>query len=149
MENSMNKIRHKVFETNSSSTHSISIDTNNIGLMEILFPDDEGNIVLNGGEFGWCHETFYAAVDKASYMAIYAQEWGGPNKDQFIETLKNVIKVQTGAKDVIFNFTDESSYIDHQSVENHDYDYLFEDERLLRLFIFSKNSFLRTGNDNS
>ena len=144
----MNKIRPKVFETNSSSTHSISIDISNTGLMEVLLPDDEGNIVLNGGDFGWRHETFYAALDKASYMAIYAQEWSGPNRDQFIETLKNVIKVQTGAKDVIFNFTDESSYIDHQAVEDRDYDYLFEDERLLRLFIFSKNSFLKTGNDN-
>ena len=53
--------RHSVFETNSSSTHSISIAySSSVGdLMSILPVNDEGNVVLNGGEFGWADETFH------------------------------------------------------------------------------------------
>lgn len=150
----MKKIRTGVFETNSSSTHSISIANTDSGkLMEIVVPNDEGNIVLYGGEFGWEYNKYYDALNKASYMAIYAVDWCGERSDEFVQILKDVIKEQTGCKDVIFAFSSDYdschwSYIDHQSVENQEYHYLFEDSELLRQFIFNPNSYLITDNDN-
>ena len=69
---------------------------------------------------------------------------------------EKVIKEQTGCDEIIYNFTtsynDEQnrpwSYIDHQSVENQEYHYIFENEALLRDFIFNRDSVLETSNDN-
>lgn len=148
----MKQIRRGIFETNSSSSHSISLADRD-GLMDTLALDEKGNVVLNGGEFGWEEEQYSDAQSKASYMAIYAMDWAGKNKNKFIKILKDVIKKQTKCNDVIFNFStdydkDNWSYIDHQSVEDKDYDYLFEDEEKLRQFIFNPNSILTTDNDN-
>jgi len=48
-------IRQSVFETNSSSAHSISLgkDTGKQFLLDTLYPDQNGTITLTGGEFGW------------------------------------------------------------------------------------------------
>jgi DUF4097 and DUF4098 domain-containing protein YvlB len=147
--------------TNSSSAHHI-IDTSkesDVKHYEKVLPDEDGNIVLNGGEFGWEQEDYYYFQEKASYMAIYAVDWAGKNSEKFTEILKNVIKEETGAKDVIFNFTTDYGeysdgsynygYIDHQSVESHNYDYLFETPDMLRAFIFGKSVCLVTDNDNN
>lgn len=61
--------------------------------------------------------------------------------------------VLSGCKDIIFNFSSDFnhsnwSYIDHQSVDDNDYRYLFEDPEQLRQFIFNPNSVLITDNDN-
>lgn len=150
--------RHSVFETNSSSTHSISIAySSSVGdLMSILPVNDEGNVVLNGGEFGWADETFHNAQTKASYLAVYCMQWCGDRKDDFLSILFDVIKKQTGCHQIILNFTCEYtstddqnwSYIDHQSAESQDYHYLFENPEQIRQFIFNPNSTLTTGNDN-
>lgn len=159
------QIRNNIFETNSSSTHSISIasDAPTGNLLDTLIPDEHGNVVLKGNEFGWYVDDFYNAEDKASYLAIYAVDWSGENKEKHIQVLKDVIIQQTGCNDVIFLFnTDEYNvvpelykddvtgwaYIDHQSVEDRDYDYIFKDPELVRKFIFNKNSYLHTDNDN-
>lgn len=153
------QIRQNVFETNSSSTHSISIaESTTDDIMDTLEIDENGNINLLGGEFGWEWEVYSDAQIKASYMAIYTQSWCGTQKEDFTKILKDVIVKQTGCKEVIFKFSTEFrpedsgldwSYIDHQSVESADLHYLFEDTEKLRQFIFNRKSELRTGNDNS
>jgi hypothetical protein len=45
-------IRHGVFETNSSSCHSISISEDSGGLLDVIYPNNDGIIELEGGEFG-------------------------------------------------------------------------------------------------
>lgn len=150
----MIKTRNGVFETNSSSTHSITISAiNSNDILDVLSLNEDGNVVLNGGEFGWEYENYSDAETKASYMAIYASEWSGEKREEHIEIIKSVIKDQTGCNDVIFNFSSDYngtnwSYIDHQSVEDRDYDYLFESPNQLKDFIFNKNSTLYTDNDN-
>lgn len=44
----MKNIRNGVFETNSSSSHSISILNNCNGMYDTICPNDDGNIILEG-----------------------------------------------------------------------------------------------------
>ena len=65
----MKNIRSNVFETNSSSSHSITISNSNI-VLDTILPDKDGIIYLNGGEFGWEYDRHYSALTKANYCAI-------------------------------------------------------------------------------
>ena len=129
----MKVIRHNVFETNSSSTHSISI-SNEVELLDSITPGDGGYIVLTGGEFGWAWVRFNDAFTKANYCAVDQK-----SNEENIKMLIEVIKEQTGAKDVILNFTDSYdgpnwSYIDHDSAgTSHK---VFENKETLKNFIF-------------
>lgn len=136
-------IRTGVFETNSSSSHSISISSDSEHILDgtTLVPDYNGIIKLRGGEFGWEWERFFDAATKANYCAV-----GCKNNDSLTEMLIEVIKEQTGAEEVIVAIG-EHSYIDHDSTEV--YEPAFEDKETLRNFIFNKKSLLYTGNDNS
>lgn len=137
-------IRNNVFETNSSSTHSISIRVGN--QWDTIIPDEEGKIYLNGGEFGWQWEKFNDALTKANYCAVdYISD------DSKIEMLKEVICEYTGAKEVIMNFTTDWnksnwSYVDHGgSGCSSD---AFNSKEDLKNFLFNKASWLFLGNDN-
>lgn len=121
--------------------------------MDTIIPNGEGVIELRGGEFGWEIEDYHDAETKASYMALYADRYSGQESESFTEIIKNVIKEQTGCKEVQFLFSDDynspyHSYIDHQSVDSDQYHYLFYNPEELRNFIFNKQSYLHTDNDN-
>lgn len=114
----MKKIRKNVFETNSSSTHSISIARgDNSYLTEIPSPKKDGKIYINSGEYGWEVCVYHNVQDKLSYAATYALNYA----DHHLDTLTEVIKEFTGAEEVIYdngiksdNWGDHG-YIDHQS----------------------------------
>ncbi len=131
------KIRKSVFETNSSSTHSIHIDNKTMLMDTSLLPDEDGVITLTGGEFGWEWERYNDALTKANYASIDSS--GVSN-----ELLIQAITEQTGARQVNINHIDWV-YIDHQSRG------LLEEMNLEKLknWIFNPNSWLITGNDNS
>lgn len=135
-------IRSGVFETNSSSSHSVSIaDENKDFVLDMIYPNDEGIIVLFGGEFGWDWFKHNDALTKANYAAVAHQH----NPDLVIE----VIKEQTGADHVVFAFTSDYdgpnwSYIDHDSIG-----VCPSTKEELRNFIFNKNSWLFGGNNNT
>lgn len=135
------KIRNNVFETNSSSTHSISISKDSEGILDTIVPDDDGTIIFHGGEFGWEWERYNDPMTKANYLAVYlcCVKDDEHNKEFF----ERVIKDHTGAKEIIF---DVSGYIDHQS-HSTAVD-AFESEETLKNFIFNPKSYLFTGNDN-
>lgn len=132
-------IRHGVYETNSSSSHSVSIGMNESKefLLDTIYPDQDGIITLEGGEFGWEWFKHNDAETKANYAAqqfMYDED--------ALEMLKEVIMEQTGAEDVVFYV--KNGYVDHDSVGIID-----KDRTFLRDFIFNKNSWLFGGNDNS
>lgn len=127
-------IRNGVFETNSSSCHSISIaDETKEFILDTLYPNEEGVIILRGGEYGWDWFKHNDAETKANYAA---QTLGQHS------VLIDVIKEQTGAVEVIIDT--EDGYIDHES-----YGLIPTIKEDLRSFIFNKNSWLFGGNDNS
>lgn len=133
------KIRHSVFETNSSSSHSISWSRDVTKLLDSIGPDVDGNIVLTGGEFGWGYERYSDAWTKANYCAVDVA--GTPNE----EVLKRIIREHTGAKRVTVQLSSDA-YIDHQSQGTaHD---LFDNEEDVKQFIFNRNISLIIDNDN-
>lgn len=138
----MKCVRHNVWETNSSSSHSISI-CSGMPLNQSISPDKNGTITLEGGEFGWGPEKYTDALTKANYCAV-----DNLNNPPRLEMLKEVIKKHTGAKTVVINVGKlvENSYIDHQScgtsIE------AFESEKTLRDFLFLRSSVLYIDHDN-
>jgi len=63
-------IRNNVWETNSSSCHSISIQKCDTNLYDRLYPNEDGLIELTGGEFGWGYDKYTDALTKANYIAV-------------------------------------------------------------------------------
>lgn len=128
-------IRKSVWETNSSSSHSISFaGEDKEFVLDTIYPDENGVITLTGGEFGWDYFKHNDALTKANYVAQQT------HRDR--KLISEVIKEQTGALEVIFE-TDRG-YIDHDSeCVGGDMD-----KEKMRNFIFNKNSWLFGGNDN-
>jgi hypothetical protein len=137
----MKHIRQSVFETNSSSSHSITINSSATNYTSIS-PDADGIITINteGYEFGWGYDRYNDFHSKASYCAVDQQ-----NTEHNLEMLKKVIVEHTGAKEVKL-IIDPNSYIDHQSYGTSAD--AFESEQTLKDFLFSKNSQLFIDNDN-
>lgn len=133
-------IRKSVFETNSSSSHSISMSSEDKQfLLDTIYPDQFGRVYVRGGEYGWEWERYNDAETKLSYAF---------QDDVPLELLEKVVKDQTGATEVIFDEKSKADgYIDHSSVGTaHS---VCVDEESTKNFIFNKNSWLFTGNDNS
>jgi len=141
----MKNIRRNVFETNSSSSHSISISTKD-NLFDDLEQDENGVITLNGGEFGWSGGDFFDAETKANYCAVDCYD--NPEEK---EMLISVIKEHTGCKEVVININTDwnsgnYSYIDHQS-QGTSQD-AFQSRNTLKRFLFNPESYLTLDNDN-
>ena len=141
--NEMNtKIRKSLFETNSSSTHSITIQEGG----DFTSIKHNGVIELIGGEFGWEWEAYRDPLTKANYCAVHAA-----GNEAHEKMLKEVISEHTGAEVEISIKTDfeeyNRSYIDHQSQDTAEK--AFESRESLKNFLFGVNSTLYTGNDNS
>ncbi len=139
-------IRQSCFETNSSSTHSISIGEGKLNDTIGLNPD--GTITLIGGKFGWGREEYNDAYTKANYLAVDAF-----GNEELMERLKRIIMEYTGATEVIIDFTTEDwsaknhSYIDHQSNGTGN-DVLRGTDDEIKQFLFCTDSELIIDDDN-
>jgi len=195
----MKKIRQKVFETNSSSTHVLTVSESseypcyeNKTLIDAI---EDGMLVFDGGEFGWWHEEspLNTSYWKANYVAValsYLNNWWFSYNDNFflkeVITDENILKVkndiknifenllkrETGCKDIKYKFTiswedeinDDVNFacIDHQSVDELYSEFMVyhgfnidltinEDniEKYLFDLIFRQNSYITISNDNN
>lgn len=130
-------VRTSVFETNSSSSHSISLAKDSMEfVMDIIYPDQDGVITVYGQEFGWSWEKFNDAMTKLAYVLQDQQS----KHDDIIE----VVKEHTGALEVVF--IENDGYIDHESCGTAHEVCCSKDS--IKNFVFNKNSWLFTGNDN-
>jgi len=168
----MKLIRNSVFETNSSSTHSLTVA--NKPSYTTLYPNKAGELRFTDPPgFGWSWDTYEDPTSKAWYLYIYLRDWviGGANqgydkkydkeiatRSQFtgdalekLELLEKVIKDQTGADTIIWddksNYSSPEGYIDHQSVEC-GIDTVEFTEECIKDFVFGIGSLIETGNDN-
>ena len=158
------KTRHGVFETNSSSTHSLTLSPTMDDMVESPVLDHEsamGFVTICSGEYGWAYETFSSFHEKASYLYTDAMIGEDDSVDQNNEYYRNTnlklkmiadsIKEYTGLG-VVFTKEEGSSYypfgyIDHQS---HGVCSQVWEEGVdgVTRFLFSMNSSFETDNDN-
>ena len=149
----MINIRHELFETNSSSIHAICIAKEND---DLVIPTD---LTFTFGEFGWDKNFYYNVEDKASYF--YTALYNSYDED----IRKNFEDIKNHIYEVLFdagcNCTFEKpkqsgwggwldiGYIDHQDEVDPLIHKLIKNDRMLFRFLFSPDSFVITGNDNS
>lgn len=122
-------VRHGVFETNSSSTHSIVISKKAVTELP-------KSIEFCQGDYGWEFEQY--SLPNYLYTAIC-------NRDEYIEKLKSVLDKHN----IEYTFDDSyDGYIDHESELEDFLEAVFSDEDLLLRCLFG-DSVVYTGNDNS
>lgn len=166
-------IRTGVFETNSSSSHSITLCISPVSSMDKIPLTEDGEARIYPGEFGWGISDHNDAPTKASYCLVHAMSTlpretiemddngdsdeppKPPHATQaelklpLVQMLERVIKRGTKCEQVKFvpdSGYDRWGYIDHQST---DVPYtVFTDEDTLFRFIFNPRSELHIDNDN-
>ena len=152
----MKKIRQGVFETNSSSTHSICIAKE----AELTIPK---SLHFEFGEFGWEYDTLYSAYEKASYLytGLIANN-RKDDADKIIHLLKekginvtaeepiftNKSYTDSNGKLVEYKFGENIGYVDHSNELEDFLNAVCKDESKLMRYLFSDLSFIITGNDN-
>lgn len=163
----MIQIRNNVFETNSSSSHSISFSSRDSSLKEnCMLIDDDGYIHAKFGEFGWEIKDYYDQANKLSYLltmaaalnGIYVYNYfceDGEQEDainEFIETedfkkISDEIAGYAHCNGIVMDYS--KGYIDHQSYENYINldDFLDWNNTNILDFVFG-NVIVHTDNDN-
>ncbi len=137
------QIRNSVFETNSSSTHSIAISKKPVVIGK--------SIHFGIGEFGWGNDC----ADTADYLytAILEQD----NRDELLDKLKRILDNYS----IEYEFEEPSwhkssvdddiwleyGYIDHSYELGEFLDVILSNEDLLMRYLFG-DSAVYTGNDN-
>ena len=134
----MRQIRSGVFETNSSSTHSLTfIGRNNPLEKSYLRVRDDGYVHVDFGEFGWGYDRLRSQGEKLSYLctlAACADSKMSSNEDFYqnpgFQAINDVIKEKCECKGLIIDTTitryvtedkatswpEFEGYIDHQSI---------------------------------
>lgn len=130
----MKTIRSNVFETNSSSTHSLTLIEG--PSWSTMIPNSGDKLIICGGEYGWGYEMLDDPYSKASY----AYQDGVSKK-----LIKKVIKDYTGISKVKLKGK-KDGYVDHQSIGTVSKKIYSEED--LRIFIFNDSSYVTTDNDN-
>lgn len=143
----MRQIRNGVFETNSSSVHSICIQKDK----NITLPN---SVYFGIGEYGWEFDR----VDTASYL--YTAILSTYDKDEAEEKIKQ-IKTVLDKHSISYYFEEpayhnseygswlNNGYVDHDYCARDFIDAVLNDEDLLLRCLFGAASCVYTGNDNS
>lgn len=114
----MKTTRHKVFETNSSSTHSITFNDEDSIMVstdwELSWNIIGTTIQVTTNEFGWGREDYNDFYTKLSYLATYIIHHSEGIDGPFHEKLTNLIKEYLNSE---LEIIDGNGHIDHQSVD--------------------------------
>lgn len=160
----MKQIRHSVFETNSSSTHSITIAHGKIANNNIPV-DRDGFIHTELGEFGWEVWDYKDQAGRLSYLVTmlavksdvetywYKDRSAQDIVEEVMETrefekLSDEIGRHARCKGVVIDPSE--GYIDHQSHEDYRsfQDFLDECGTNVVEFVFGRGNIVHTDNDN-
>lgn len=111
------QIRNEVFESNSSSVHTLTISKSGREPSKFI-PDKEGYIHVDYGQFGKEHEIYSSQYDKLSYLITLcyycAGRYGNAADSYQFERIEEAVKNYTGCNGIIIDDIEEP-YIDHQS----------------------------------
>ena len=129
--------RKSVFETNSSSAHSVCI----VKGTDYVCPPYQEVIEIAGGRYGWGYSTESSFEDKLNYVGQMI--WCIGNNETK-DLLKEVLIEMTNCKQVIWdNSSLEEGYVDHQSLDNS-----FLNKEDLKNLLFLEQSHIVITNDN-
>lgn len=172
------QIRNGVFETNSSSTHSVSISNENSNYCSEdcleSYIDWDNKVHVEFGEFGWEIRHYYSPYNKLQYIVTMLVETEGRyistvdklfETDGFkiindavadycncdgiwIDTEMKMDSYEWGGK--IETYISHDGYIDHQSCEGYNsvQDFLDDYGVDITKFIFDESVCVITDNDN-
>lgn len=149
------QIRKQIFETNSSSTHSIVVGNNG----EDIYAGLPKRLEFHGDEFGWEHKLYTDTQTKANYLFTSLIYTDTPH--EYVERIKStlakwgieatfeeIVENRYSSGGVCYEIDGDYSYVDH-GYENQDLvKELCEDEAKLMNYLFSDGSYVETGNDN-
>jgi hypothetical protein len=151
------QIRDKVFETNSSSSHSVTIAGEELADFGLSKEElREGVIRIEGGfHFGEARELYSDTKTKIAYLLIQAMDgdiYGEQGVDN-IPSMKLESKKAKGLIDLVESVTGcrLEFYATYGSIDSESYHVgqeLFEDDAMLRQFLFSRESTLKTQSNN-
>lgn len=136
----MKNIRIGVFETNSSSSHSLTMTSGE--LQKSVLPDQDGVIVGLLGDFGWEIKHYSSQSSKLSYLLTQIQ-----NDEHLTELARTAIKEYTGLKMIVAGEGD----VDHQSSDTLNELLCGSDEEIKQNminFVFNSGYSFDTDNDN-
>ena len=148
----MKTIRNNVFETNSSSMHSITFSNTDIKDITPCITEVE---LTGTGEYGWEYSNLTMPEELGDYILI-AYTWMEKDDDVYQNYRAKLIDyfAEKGVKLTLpEHITDITGYIDHQSAPGESDDCRFlatfvtDPENFFR-FIFAKDSYIITDNDN-
>ena len=115
----MKQIRKDVFETNSSSVHTLQISKDGLEPSDLKLNKD-GNIEVEFGEFGKNYMIYNTQYEKLQYLisfiayGFYYYDLEELYKNYDFITVRNAVCEYTGANDIIV-VGEAEAYIDHQS----------------------------------
>ena len=146
------QVRRGIFETNSSSTHVISISKNDDKFMDNL-PD---KVYFGSGDFGWDWKILDNLQDKANYLftAIVGNSESETYKPLITAILaKHGIEAEFGETKLSKNgyecfVYDRYAYVDHSYCAKDFIEGVCNSEEQLIAYLFSDTSYVATGNDN-
>ena len=144
----MRQIRNSVFETNSSSTHSVSVSYKNSNYysrncLEDHIDYSDNRVHVNFGEFGWEMASYYSPYKKLQYIVTMLVETEGRNilsVDDLFETegfklINDAVAYYCNCNGIYIDdemkmkyyewdgkkhfYLDHEGYIDHQSHEDY------------------------------
>ncbi len=152
-------IRRKVFETNSSSTHSISISGKSSRDKSYLSIDPNTNKVkVSFGEFGWGYEKLSSQLEKLSYlitMAFETERYELKSIEDFYNgegfiLLNDEISKYCNCNGIEINDKICEGYIDHQSTEDYSSlkDFLEQNNISVIDYVFDNSIQMIIDNDN-
>lgn len=134
----MKQIRKSIFETNSSSSHSLVMSKINRGYDFDLPVDEDGVLTIRFGEYGWGPDILRTHIDKLEYWFTdnvpghlrwhtaeeNIQEWFDKEvqilmHDKWKEQIGIIMKKCPQVKSISFKMNDSYypfGYVDHESV---------------------------------
>lgn len=169
-------IRHSVFETNSSSVHSIIFRNGSgckhetpEGYVKEWLADGDGNIFVKPGEYGWSGPVVEGIYQKISYLMTmmldnFKWDWNATNDDghgRTVEEQIELLEADKGWQELVriindkFNVTvkplvreGDYYYVDHQSRYDSIDDFLTTNSLSMSEFLFDNDLGVKISNDN-
>lgn len=161
------QIRQRVFETNSSSTHAISVAGYYPEDWNLSYKVPEKIHFALDQEFGWEFDTYDDTESKAAYLWLIICDMYSDVKDldklkEIREHIENILH-NAGVQEVTFDmgsykectcrdtcplYLDYPGYIDH-CYEAYDFaKVLLDNDEMLLAYLLDSDSCVATGNDN-